>query len=55
MLGLGHAIYTGKSLIGDEAFAVLPDDLCANEGDSVLLQMTKLHKQYPDYCIVAIE
>lgn len=56
MLGLGHAIYTGKSLIGNEAFAViLPDDLCTNDGDSVLLQMTKLHKQYPDYCIVAIE
>ena len=28
MLGLGHAIYTGKPLIGDEPFAViLPDDL----------------------------
>ena len=27
MLGLGHAIYTGKPLIGDESFAViLPDD-----------------------------
>ena len=56
MLGLGHAIYTGKPLIGNEAFAViLPDDLCVNEGDSVLLQMTKLHEQYPDCCIVAIE
>jgi UTP--glucose-1-phosphate uridylyltransferase len=28
MLGLGHAIYTGKPLIGADAFAViLPDDL----------------------------
>ena len=35
MLGLGHAIYTGKPLIGNEAFAViLPDDLCVNDGDS---------------------
>ena len=65
MLGLGHAIYTGKPLIGNEPFAViLPDDLCTNNaqadaknshGDSVLKQMTKLYKQYPDCCIVAIE
>jgi len=56
MLGLGHAIHTGKPLIGNEPFAViLPDDLCTNEGDSVLTQMTKLHEQHPDCCIVAIE
>ncbi len=56
MLGLGHAIYTGKSLIGNEPFAViLPDDLCTNDGDSVLTQMTKLYAQHPDCCIVAIE
>jgi len=56
MLGLGHAIYTGKSLIGDEPFAViLPDDLCTNDGDSVLTQMTNLYEQYPNCCIVAIE
>jgi UTP--glucose-1-phosphate uridylyltransferase len=56
MLGLGHAIYTGKSLIGKEPFAViLPDDLCSNDGDSVLTQMTKLYAQHLDCCIVAIE
>ncbi|SMN02199.1 UTP--glucose-1-phosphate uridylyltransferase [uncultured Candidatus Thioglobus sp.] len=56
MLGLGHAIYTGKPLIGNESFAViLPDDLCSNEGDSVLTQMTELYQQHPDCCIVAIE
>jgi len=56
MLGLGHAIYTGKPLIGDEPFAViLPDDLCINDGDSVLTQMTRLFDQHPDCCIVAIE
>jgi UTP--glucose-1-phosphate uridylyltransferase len=56
MLGLGHAIYTGKPLIGNEPFAViLPDDLCTSEGDSVLTQMTKLYEQHPDCCIVAIE
>ena len=56
MLGLGHAIYTGKPLIGNEPFAViLPDDLCTNSGDSVLKQMTKLYEQHSDCCIVAIE
>ncbi len=56
MLGLGHAIYTAKPLIDKESFAViLPDDLCINTGDSVLLQMTKLYKQHPDCCIVAVE
>ena len=56
MLGLGHAIYTGKPLIGNEPFAViLPDDLCTNHGDSVLMQMTRLYEQHPDCCIVAIE
>lgn len=56
MLGLGHAIYTGKGLIGHESFAViLPDDLCVNNGESVLKQMIQLHKKFPDSCIVAIE
>jgi UTP--glucose-1-phosphate uridylyltransferase len=56
MLGLGHAIYIGKPLINNEPFAViLPDDLCANNGNSVLKQMTKIYQQYPDCCIVAIE
>jgi len=56
MLGLGHAIYTGKPLIRNETFAViLPDDLCTNDGDSVLTQMTRLYAKHPDCCIVAIE
>ncbi len=56
MLGLGHAIHTGKSLIGNEPFAViLPDDLCTNDGSSVLVQMLDVFNQYPNCCIVAIE
>jgi UTP--glucose-1-phosphate uridylyltransferase len=56
MKGLGHAILTGQTLIGDEAFAVvLADDLCDNIDKSVLSQMTILHEKYPEYCIVAIE
>ena len=48
MKGLGHAILSGRPLIGDEPFAVvLADDLCVNlGGDGVLTQMVKLYKQY---------
>ena len=57
MKGLGHAILTGQTLIGDEPFAViLADDLCDNtHNQAVLAQMTKLYEKYPDKCIVAIE
>ncbi len=56
MKGLGHAILTGRPLIGDEPFAVvLADDLCVNlEGDGVLTQMVKLYKQFR-CSIVAIQ
>ena len=55
MMGLGHAILTGETLIGDEPFAVvLADDLCIAEGDGVLTQMVKLFKQFR-CSIVAVE
>ena len=55
MKGLGHAILTGETLIGNEPFAVvLSDDLCLNNGDSVLKQMVKLYKQFR-CSIVAIQ
>ncbi|TYP66347.1 UTP--glucose-1-phosphate uridylyltransferase [Stutzerimonas stutzeri] len=48
MKGLGHAILSGRPLIGDEPFAVvLADDLCINlHGDPVLAQMVKLYNQF---------
>ncbi len=48
MKGLGHAILSGRPLIGDEAFAVLlADDLCLNlEGEGVLFQMVRLYNQF---------
>ena len=47
MKGLGHAILTGETLIGDEPFAVvLADDLCITNGDGVLMQMVKLFNQF---------
>ena len=56
MKGLGHAILTGETLIGDEPFAVvLADDLCLVESEvGVLSQMVKLYKQFR-CSIVAIE
>ncbi len=56
MKGLGHAILTGETLIGDEPFAViLADDLCDNENDdSVLNQMIKVYEKYK-CSIVAVE
>lgn len=55
MRGLGHAILCGETLIGDEPFAViLADDLCDNDGESVLSQMTKLYEKYR-CSIVAVE
>ena len=56
MKGLGHAILTGETLVGDEPFGViLADDLCFNEGgDSVMAQMVKVFRQVR-CSIVAIE
>ena len=55
MKGLGHAILTGQSLIGNEPFGVLlSDDLCLNEGPGVLAQMAELYKQFR-CSIVAIQ
>ncbi|CAH0541590.1 UTP--glucose-1-phosphate uridylyltransferase GalU [Vibrio marisflavi] len=47
MKGLGHAILTGRELVGDEPFAVvLADDLCVNKDQGVLAQMVALYKQF---------
>ncbi|EJB8417355.1 TPA: UTP--glucose-1-phosphate uridylyltransferase GalU [Vibrio vulnificus] len=47
MKGLGHAILTGRELVGDQPFAVvLADDLCVNEEQGVLAQMVALFKQF---------
>jgi UTP--glucose-1-phosphate uridylyltransferase len=55
MRGLGHAILTGETLIGDQPFGViLADDLCINHEQSVLKQMVGLYNQFR-CTIVAIE
>ncbi len=55
MKGLGHAILTGQSLVGNEPFGVLlSDDLCINNGPGVLSQMVELYRQFR-CSIVAIQ
>jgi UTP--glucose-1-phosphate uridylyltransferase len=55
MKGLGHAILTGETLIGNEAFAVvLADDLCTNDSEGILKQMIEVYERY-QCSIVAIE
>ena len=57
MKGLGHAILTGKELVGDEPFAVvLADDMCVTDGhdEGVLAQMVALYNQFR-CSIVAVE
>ena len=48
MKGLGHAILTGRTLIGNEPFGViLADDLCAHQdGEGVMAQMVRLFRQF---------
>ena len=55
MLGLGHAILTGETLIGDKPFAVvLADDLCDCDENGLISQMIEIYNQY--HCsVVAIE
>ena len=47
MMGLGHAVLTGRNLIGNESFGlILADDLCINTYESkLMLEMKKLHQE----------
>jgi UTP--glucose-1-phosphate uridylyltransferase len=53
--GLGDAILTGETLIGDKPFGViLADDLCVGKPDSVMAQMVRIFEKYR-CCIIAVE
>jgi len=55
MNGLGHAILTSRTIVGDEPFAVvLADDLCFGETEGVLAQMVRVYEEHR-CSIVAIE
>ncbi|MCI6988426.1 MAG: UTP--glucose-1-phosphate uridylyltransferase GalU [Campylobacter sp.] len=57
MLGLGHAIYSGKNLVGDEPFGViLADDLCINPGGiGVMKQMSSVFEKYRCSIVAVME
>ncbi|MDA3054584.1 MULTISPECIES: UTP--glucose-1-phosphate uridylyltransferase GalU [unclassified Campylobacter] len=57
MRGLGHAIFTGKTLVRDEPFGVvLADDLCINTaGEGVLAQMVKIYEKYRCSIVAVME
>lgn len=45
-LGLGHAVYCARPVVGNEPFAViLADDLIEDEGRGCIAQMVKLYEQ----------
>lgn len=55
MHGLGDAILTGETLIGDKPFGViLADDLCVGEPDNVMAQMVHIYEKYR-CSVVAVE
>ena len=55
MLGLGHAILTGKPLIGNEPFAViLADDLCDYNDSGIISNMIDIYSKY-ECSVIAIE
>ncbi len=55
MLGLGHAILTAETLVGNAPFGViLADDLCINERRNVMRQLVDVYKKYR-CSVVAIE
>lgn len=58
MLGLGHAVLTGQSLIGNEPFAVvLCDDLCVKNEKShePLSEMVRLYEKYKCSIVMVME
>ncbi|MEO5342387.1 MAG: UTP--glucose-1-phosphate uridylyltransferase GalU [Gammaproteobacteria bacterium SHHR-1] len=56
MRGLGHAILTAQTLVGNEPFGViLADDLCINDsGEGIMQQMVRVYEKYR-CSVVAIE
>ncbi len=53
-LGLGHAVWCARDIIGDEPFALLLPDMIMQSADSCLSSMVELHKKTGGN-IVAVE
>lgn len=55
MRGLGDAILTGETLIGDQTFGViLADDLCVGEPECVMAQMVRTYEKFR-CSVIAVE
>lgn len=55
MRGLGDAILTGETLIGDQPFGViLADDLCVGDPQGIMAQMVRVFEKYR-CSVVAVE
>ena len=55
-LGLGHAVWCARRLIGNEPFAViLPDDVIASQNRSCLQQMTEAYQETGGCMVAAME
>jgi UTP--glucose-1-phosphate uridylyltransferase len=55
-LGLGHAVWCARDLIGDEPFAVLlPDELLWNPASPCLKQMAATHEKHGGNVIAVLE
>ena len=55
-LGLGHAVWCARELVGEEPFALLlPDVLVQTEGKSCLAQMIDAYAKIPGANILAVE
>lgn len=52
-LGLGHAVLTTESFVGNNAFAVLLGDDLIDERDSILPKMIEVHQQFGG-CVLAL-
>ena len=57
MKGLGDAVLTGRSLIGNEAFGVvLADDFCLNKGgETVMQQLASVAQEYETSVVAVME
>jgi UTP--glucose-1-phosphate uridylyltransferase len=55
-LGLGHAVWCAREIVGDEPFALLLPDVLVQAQRSCLAQMLDAYQQLPDHAnVVAVE
>jgi len=55
-LGLGHAVWCAREIVGDEPFALLLPDVLVQASRGCLTQMLDAYRQLPDYAnVIAVE